>query len=248
MKIPTPPRKWSSRADRWQQISLLSSRERILLALEASRRALTQHKSDLLTEIDEELALTIDDPTRTEHRPNVQIGPDTRFRHLESVFGRKLSRPKAVEHLPYIYYNRIAEATHYLISTLSKRKRPTTDPTHNLNLQELITQVSEHTSYQALHQLDKGYGRRTRRVLRLMFQHIHGPIDRQFDPNLRNDTTTALAREVKASRDLTLLPILADALQDAGCNDEDTLHQLRHEPEGQSASSWIIRRLLSQPE
>lgn len=46
-----------------------------------------------------------------------------------------------------------------------------------------------------------------------------------FNPDWRTDTAVLLARQMYASRDFTAMPILADALQDAGC---DNAHILDH--------------------
>jgi hypothetical protein len=43
----------------------------------------------------------------------------------------------------------------------------------------------------------------------------------------RTDTVVILARQMYESRDFSALPILADALQDAGCNSEDVLNHCR---------------------
>jgi hypothetical protein len=48
-----------------------------------------------------------------------------------------------------------------------------------------------------------------------------------FSPSLRTSTVTALARGIVKERALDRLPILADALQDAGCEDEYILDHCR---------------------
>ena len=48
-----------------------------------------------------------------------------------------------------------------------------------------------------------------------------------IDPAWRTSTVTAIARGVYESRDFSALPILADALQDAGCDNEDVLNHCR---------------------
>jgi hypothetical protein len=49
----------------------------------------------------------------------------------------------------------------------------------------------------------------------------------QFLPTWRTDTVLALAQQVRASRDFGALQILADALQEAGCDCEDMLDHCR---------------------
>jgi len=48
-----------------------------------------------------------------------------------------------------------------------------------------------------------------------------------FDPAWRTDTVVTLARQMYESRDFFPMPILADALQDAGCENEDVLTHCR---------------------
>jgi hypothetical protein len=48
-----------------------------------------------------------------------------------------------------------------------------------------------------------------------------------LDPEWRTSTATALARGMYESRDFGAMPILADALQDAGCDSDDILNHCR---------------------
>jgi hypothetical protein len=48
-----------------------------------------------------------------------------------------------------------------------------------------------------------------------------------FSPEWRTDTVVALARQTYEARDFGALPILADALEEAGCSDPDLLGHLR---------------------
>src|SRR6266545_5825376 len=48
-----------------------------------------------------------------------------------------------------------------------------------------------------------------------------------FAREWRTDTAVALARQMYESRDFSAMPILADALQDAGCDHEDILSHCR---------------------
>ena len=45
-----------------------------------------------------------------------------------------------------------------------------------------------------------------------------------FDPSWRTDTVVSLARTMYEARDFSAMPILADALQDAGCDNEEILN------------------------
>jgi hypothetical protein len=53
-----------------------------------------------------------------------------------------------------------------------------------------------------------------------------------FSPEWRTDTAVALARQMYEARDFSALPILADALQDAGCTSADVLTHCRGHQEG----------------
>lgn len=48
-----------------------------------------------------------------------------------------------------------------------------------------------------------------------------------FDPSWKTDTALSLAKQMYDSRDFDIMPILADALQDAGCEQEDILSHCR---------------------
>ncbi|MBN9522438.1 hypothetical protein J0H58_28615 [bacterium] len=48
-----------------------------------------------------------------------------------------------------------------------------------------------------------------------------------FDPAWRTEAVFALARQVSESRDFATMPVLADALEDAGCADAAVLAHCR---------------------
>ncbi|MBP3956180.1 hypothetical protein J8F10_12890 [Gemmata sp. G18] len=48
-----------------------------------------------------------------------------------------------------------------------------------------------------------------------------------FSPSWRTPTAVALAAQMYESRDFSAMPILADALQDAGCDATDVLNHCR---------------------
>jgi hypothetical protein len=58
-------------------------------------------------------------------------------------------------------------------------------------------------------------------LLRDVFGNPFRPVS--FSPEWRTDTVLALARQIYESRDSDVMPILADALQDAGCGIADIL-------------------------
>jgi hypothetical protein len=62
-------------------------------------------------------------------------------------------------------------------------------------------------------------------LLRDIFGNPFRPVT--FSPSWRTDTTFSLARQMYDARDFSAMPILADALQDAGCDSEDILNHCR---------------------
>jgi hypothetical protein len=62
-------------------------------------------------------------------------------------------------------------------------------------------------------------------LLRDIFGNPFRPVS--YSPQWRTDTAVAVARQVYESRDFGAMPILADALQDAGCDKEDILSHCR---------------------
>ncbi|HEY1187671.1 MAG TPA: hypothetical protein VGE74_08435 [Gemmata sp.] len=65
-----------------------------------------------------------------------------------------------------------------------------------------------------------------------------------FDPNWRTDTAVLLARQMYDSGDFSAMPILADALQDAGCNNDDILAHCRKRPGEHVRGCWVLDLIL----
>ncbi len=64
-----------------------------------------------------------------------------------------------------------------------------------------------------------------------------------FRRHWRTDTVLALARGMYESRDYSAMPVLADALQDAGCEDDEVLSHCR-EPGPHVRGCWLVDRVL----
>jgi hypothetical protein len=64
-----------------------------------------------------------------------------------------------------------------------------------------------------------------------------------FDPAWRTSTVVQLAQGVYESRDFSALPILADALQDAGCEDAELLGHCRG-PGPHLRGCWAVDLVL----
>jgi hypothetical protein len=64
-----------------------------------------------------------------------------------------------------------------------------------------------------------------------------------FSPSWRTDTALTLARQMYEARDFSAMPILADALQDAGCDSEDILNHCRG-PGPHVRGCWVVDLVL----
>jgi hypothetical protein len=64
-----------------------------------------------------------------------------------------------------------------------------------------------------------------------------------FLPEWRTSTAVALARGMYESRDFEAMPILADALQDAGCGNEELLGHCRN-PGQHARGCWVVDLVL----
>jgi hypothetical protein len=65
-----------------------------------------------------------------------------------------------------------------------------------------------------------------------------------FDPAWRTSTVVALAKCMYEGRDFSALPILADALQDAGCEDTTILDHCRDPKQIHFRGCWVIDLVL----
>ncbi len=66
-----------------------------------------------------------------------------------------------------------------------------------------------------------------------------------FDAGWRTDTALSLARHMYESRDFSAMPILADALQDAGCDHDDILNHCRDAKGFHVRGCWVVDLVLS---
>ena len=65
-----------------------------------------------------------------------------------------------------------------------------------------------------------------------------------IDPTWRTTTTVAIAQEMYESRDFSPMPILADALQDAGCENADVLNHCRDPQQVHVRGCWVVDFVL----
>ncbi len=78
--------------------------------------------------------------------------------------------------------------------------------------------------------------------LRDIFGNPFRPV--AFYPVWRSDTAVSLAKGVYESRDFSAMPILADALQDAGCGSDDILAHCRDEKGTHVRGCWVVDLVL----
>jgi hypothetical protein len=80
-------------------------------------------------------------------------------------------------------------------------------------------------------------------LIRDIFGNPFRPVS--FDPAWRTDTAVALARTMYDSREFSAMPILADALQDAGCEDEQILTHCRDANQLHVRGCWVCDLVLN---
>src|SRR5262249_19119703 len=66
----------------------------------------------------------------------------------------------------------------------------------------------------------------------------------RLDRSWQTATTIAIAQTIYDSQDYTAMPILADAIEDAGCDDADILSHLRG-PRPHARGCWLVDLLLA---
>lgn len=84
--------------------------------------------------------------------------------------------------------------------------------------------------------------RRLAELLREIFGNPFCPVT--FSPEWRTDTAVAVARQMYESRDFSAMPILADALQDAGCDAEELLAHCRDAAQVHVRGCWAVDLVL----
>jgi len=84
------------------------------------------------------------------------------------------------------------------------------------------------------------------RICALLRDAFGNPFSKvNFDGHWRTDTAVSLARTMYESRDFLAMPILADALQDAGCDNEDILHHCRDAKGVHVRGCWVVDLVLA---
>ena len=79
-------------------------------------------------------------------------------------------------------------------------------------------------------------------LLRDIFGNPFRPL--AFSPEWLTSTVVALAEHMYESRDFSAMPILADAFQDAGCNNDDILNHCGDAQQVHVRGCWVVDLLL----
>jgi hypothetical protein len=80
-------------------------------------------------------------------------------------------------------------------------------------------------------------------IIRDIFGNPFRPVT--FSPEWRTDTAVTLARTMYDARDFSATAILADALQDAGCDSADILSHCRDPKQVHVRGCWVVDLVLS---
>ena len=79
-------------------------------------------------------------------------------------------------------------------------------------------------------------------IIRDIFGNPFRPV--AFSAEWRTDTAVSLARGMYESREFGAMPILADALQDAGCDNDDLLNHCRDANQVHVRGCWVVDLVL----
>ncbi len=82
----------------------------------------------------------------------------------------------------------------------------------------------------------------TRELVEDIFGNPFHPVS--FDPAWGTDTVVAIAQGMYESRDFSAMPILADALQDAGCEKAAILTHCRDASQSHVRGCWVVDLVL----
>ncbi|HEV3437459.1 MAG TPA: hypothetical protein VG122_08870 [Gemmata sp.] len=99
--------------------------------------------------------------------------------------------------------------------------------------------------YNVIHSLLKENRKKDRSKQAMLLQEVFGNPFRPItlNPTWLTSNVFALAQQMYDSRDFSAMPILADAIQDAGCDNEDILNHCR-EPGEHVRGCWCVDLIL----
>jgi hypothetical protein len=79
-------------------------------------------------------------------------------------------------------------------------------------------------------------------IIRDIFGNPFRPV--AFDPEWRTSSVVSLAQAMYESRGFSSMPILSDALQDAGCDQTDILNHCRDAESVHVRGCWVVDLVL----
>ncbi len=97
------------------------------------------------------------------------------------------------------------------------------------------------------HYFDRGSTTHAFNVVPNFFHDIFGNLFHPvaFDPAWRTSTAVGVAQAMYDARDFAAMPVLADALQDAGCEHADILQHCRDEKQVHVRGCWVVDLVLN---
>jgi hypothetical protein len=156
----------------------------------------------------------------------------------DSAYGIPDTEPHiTLAHRAYIERHSVAPL---LLATLDERSRHA--PFDIANAAALLAVRRLRLSSQ---QAMAGADREQRAVQAAILRDIHNPFRPvSFLPAWRTDTAVALARQMYDWQQFGAMPILADALQDAGCENEHVLNHCRDLNQVHVRGCWVLDAVL----
>jgi hypothetical protein len=178
--------------------------------------------------------------------------PDVRFKNAVRIaerFADGTSPPEALANAYRAAYALLPQYTRELYT------RGTSEPDYRYggtasccNVSHESADTAQHTWWdaaQTLHETGTKWHDELAAIARLIrdvFENPFRPVS--FDPAWRTGTTVSLARGMYDSREFGAMPILADALQDAGCEEEAILMHCRDANQPHVRGCWVYDLVL----
>jgi hypothetical protein len=149
------------------------------------------------------------------------------------------------------YLNAAYHAAQAVAQATSNDRPGADEPTYFHRLYDTIMHVVEAAGSGAVVD-DPAHGRSLpaqaaeRRALAALLRCVMGNPFRlsTFSPKWRTDTAVSLARTMYDAREFSAMPILADALQDAGCDHDDILSHCRNTSLTHVRGCWVVDLVL----
>jgi hypothetical protein len=112
------------------------------------------------------------------------------------------------------------------------------------NLTRLLSTVKALNPWSAYGPALEAAGDRVKLLIRCLFGNPFRPV--AFDATWKTSAVVGLAETIFADRAFGCMPILADALQDAGCNDDSILDHCRRDGP-HVRGCWVVDMFLGKP-